>query len=76
MRRLTIGDLVKACDIYFEDDEEKTINNLLAKNPEEIYPCWEIMPLKTSKKSQLCVTFNTPEASTYIWQYLNNRIGC
>lgn len=74
VRRLTIGDLVKACDIYFEDDEEKTINNLLAKNPEEIYPCWEIMPLKTSKKSQLCVTFNTPEASTYIWQYLNNRI--
>lgn len=74
VRRLTIGDLINACDIYFDNNEEKTIDNLLAKNPEEIYPCWEIMPSKTAKKSQLCVTFNTPEASTYMWQYLHNRI--
>ena len=74
VRSLTIGDLVDACGIYFENGEEKTIENLLSKNPEEIYPCWEIMPQKTSKKSQLCVTFNTHETSTYIWQYLNNRI--
>ena len=75
VRRLTIGDLIKACDIYFEDNEEKTLNNLLDKNPEEIMPCWEIIPSKTSKNSQLCVTFNTPEASTYLWQYLNERIS-
>lgn len=74
VRSLTIGDLIKACDIYFEDDEKKTIDNLLAKNPEEIMPCWEIMPSKTIKNSQLCVTFNTPEASTYLWQYLNERV--
>ena len=74
VRSLTIGDLVEACGIYFENGEEKTIENLLSKNPEEIYPCWDIIPKKTSKKSQLCVTFNTPETSTYIWQYLNNRI--
>lgn len=74
VRSLTIGDLIKACDIYFEDDEEKTIGNLLAKNPEEIMPCWEIMPSKTIKNSQICVTFNTPEASTYLWQYLNERV--
>lgn len=74
VRSLTIGDLVDACGIYFENGEEKTIENLLSKNPEEIYPCWDIIPKKTSKKSQLCVTFNTPETSTYIWQYLNNRI--
>lgn len=74
VRKLTIGDLIKACDIYFDEGEEKTINNLLAKNPEEIMPCWEIMPSKTIKNSQLCVTFNTSEASTYLWQYLNERI--
>lgn len=74
VRRLTIGDLIKACDIYFEEGEERTIDNLLAKNPEEIMPCWEIMPSKTIKNSQLCVTFNTPEASTYLWQYLNERV--
>ena len=74
VRNLTIGDLIKACDIYFDEGEEKTINNLLAKNPEEIMPCWEIMPSKTIKNSQLCVTFNTSEASTYLWQYLNERI--
>ena len=74
VRSLTIGDLIKACDIYFEEGEERTIDNLLAKNPEEIRPCWETMPSKTIKNSQLCVTFNTPEASTYLWQYLNERV--
>lgn len=74
VRRLTICDLIKACDIYFEDGEEKTINNLLTKNPEDIMPCWEIMPKKTEKNSQLCVTFNTTEASTYLWQYLHKRV--
>ena len=74
VRRLKIEDLIKACDIYFEDGEEKTIDNLLNKNPEDIMPCWEIMPVKTIKNSQLCVTFNTPESSTYLWQYLHERV--
>ena len=70
---LTIGDMIDACDIFFEDDEEKSIDVLLSKNPDDIIPCWEIMPSKTSSNSQLCVTFNTPEASKYIFQYLNER---
>ena len=74
VRRFTIADLVKACDIYFEENEEKNLENLLNKNPDDIIPCWELMPKKTDKKSQLCVTFNTPEASNYLWQYLTNRI--
>ena len=74
VRRLKIEDLIKACDIYFEDGEEKTIDNLLNKNPEDIMPCWEVMPIKTIKNSQLCVTFNTPESSTYLWQYLHERV--
>ena len=74
VRRLKIEDLIKACYIYFEDGEEKTIDNLLNKNPEDIMPFWEIMPVKTIKNSQLCVTFNTPESSTYLWQYLHERV--
>ena len=74
VRKLTIADLIKACDIYFDENEEKTIEVLLSMNYEEIIPCWEIMPKKTDKKSQLCVTFNTPESNKYIWQYLEERI--
>lgn len=70
---LTIADMIDACDIFFEDGEEKSIDVLLSKNPDDIIPCWEIMPSKTSSNSQLCVTFNTPEASKYIFQYLNER---
>ncbi|WP_296891100.1 hypothetical protein [uncultured Methanobrevibacter sp.] len=69
VRSLKIKDLIKACDIYFDDGDEKTIDNLLDKNPEAIIPCWEIKPSKISKKSQLCVTFNTPESSTYLLYY-------
>lgn len=74
IRRLKIADLVQACDIYFDESEEKSLDNLLHKNPDDIIPCWEIMPQKTDKKSQLCVTFNTPEASNYLWKYLADRI--
>lgn len=70
---LTINNLIEACDIFFDENEEKTIDVLLSKNPEDIIPCWEIMPSKTSKNSQLCVTFNTPEATMYIFQYLKER---
>lgn len=73
VRRLLIQDLINACSIYFEEDEKKTIDNLLAKNPEDIVPCWELIPKKTDNKSQLCVTFNTCECSEYIWQYLTER---
>ncbi len=72
--KLSIADLIKACSIYFDENEEKTIDKLLSKNADDIIPCWEIIPSKTSKKSQLCVTFNTPEATEYLWQYLKERI--
>lgn len=75
VRSLRIQDLITACSIYFEEDEEKTMDNLLNKNPEDIAPCWELMPKKTDKKSQLCVTFNTPECTGYVWQYLNERMA-
>lgn len=64
---MSIQTIVDACSIYFDEMEEHTIENLLAKSPEDIVPCFELKPSKTNKKSQLCVTFCTPEATGYLW---------
>lgn len=71
---MDIKTLVDSCSIYFDENEEHTIENLLAKSPDAIVPCFELIPSKTKKKSQLCVTFCTPEATGYLWQYLKDRI--
>ena len=70
---LKISQLVTGCKIYFDENEEHTIENLLKKDPKTIIPCYEIMPSKTDDKSQLAMTFNTPECSEYLWQYLKDR---
>ena len=70
---MNIKTIVDACSIYFDETEEHTIENLLAKSPDNIVPCFELKPSKTNKKSQLCVTFCTPEATSYLWQYLKDR---
>ncbi|WP_405305581.1 tyrosine-type recombinase/integrase [Methanobrevibacter sp.] len=74
MLNLNIKDLITGCKIYFDDGEEHTLENLLKKDPQSIIPCYEIMPTKTDDKSQLAMTFNTPECSEYLWQYLKERI--
>lgn len=71
---LQIKDLIHGCKIYFEEGEEHTLENLLKKDPKSIIPCYEIMPSKTDEKSQLAMTFNTPECSEYLWIYLKERI--
>ena len=70
----TIGDLIEACSIYFEENEEQTLENLLTKNPLNICPCWDIDPQKTEDKGNIAITFNTPETSVLIWEYLKYRI--
>ncbi len=72
---LKIKDLLDSCKIYFEDGEEKTLENLLKKNPDNIVPCWELNPSKTDRFSNLTITFNTPEVTDYIFKYLNWRIN-
>lgn len=74
---LTLNSLIEACDIYFDENENKTMDNLLNKNPDHIVPCWEIVAQKTSHDDSpnLTVTFNTPEASRYIWFYLKDRFN-
>ena len=74
---LKLEDLIEACEIYFDENEEKTIDTLLNKNPDDIVPCWEMNPQKTGQKDtpNLTITFNTPEASRYIWFYLKDRFN-
>ncbi len=71
---LKIIHLLSACSIFFEENEEHTLENLLEKNPENICPCWDMDPQKTIWHGNLAITFNTPEVSVLLWQYLKYRI--
>ena len=71
---LKIIHLLRACSIYFEENEEHTLENLLKKDPENICPCWDMDPQKTLWHGNLAITFNTPEVSVLLWQYLKYRI--
>lgn len=64
--KLTLNDLVNACNNYFEENEDKTLKNLLKKDPMTIIPFWNI----THKKQ---LTFNTPETSFFIFAYLKEK---
>ena len=71
---LKIIHLIKSCSIYFDENEEHTLENLLKKDPENICPCWDMDPQKTIWHGNLAITFNTPEVSVLLWQYLKYRI--
>ena len=43
---MDIKTIIDACSIYFDETEEHTIENLLAKSPEDIVPCFELKPSK------------------------------
>ena len=60
LSKLTLNDLLESCGDYFEKNEEKTISNLLRKDPWKIIPSWKI-------KSDNIITFNTPETTFYIF---------
>lgn len=74
---LKLKNIVESCSIYFDETEEKSLVNLLKKNPDNIVPCWEVVAQKTSHDDvpNLTITFNTPEASRYIWFYLKDRFN-
>ena len=64
--KLTLNDFLMACDDYFNDGEEKSLDNLLKKNPWKIIPCWKL-------KSKNIITFNTPESTFYLFLYLKEK---
>lgn len=71
---LKISDLITSCDIYFEENQPRTLENLLEMDPDNFVPCWELNPQKTKEHSNLTITFNTPETTNYIFEYLVHRM--
>jgi integrase len=64
IRNFTVGDFLKATNI-------KTIGKLL--NTTNIIACWDFTPSKTENKGNICITFNSPEATNAIIEYLQSR---
>ena len=67
IRNLKIKDLLSSCSKYMDGGE--SIDDLLDKNPFDIVPCWRI-----SNESNVGITFNTPETTKYLFDYLKDRI--
>ena len=66
LSKLTLNDFLVACNDYFQETEEKTLQNLLKKDPWKIIPCWKI-------KTKNIFTFNTPETTFYLFLYLKEK---
>lgn len=65
---LDVDSLVKACDHAFFDNEERTIEHLLNKNPDNIVPMWVI---KTNHGKK--ITFSSSESLFYLFLHLKER---
>lgn len=63
---LKIKDLLSSCSEFMAVDV--SIDDLLNNNPFDIVPCWRI-----SNKSNVGITFNTPETTKYLFDYLKDR---
>lgn len=63
---LRISDLLVATDF-------KDIDSLLSQDPRTIIPSWEFIPIKTRKKGNICITFNSIETSLSLFSYLKSR---
>lgn len=66
LSKLRLNDFLDACEDYFHENEDKTLKNLLSKNPWEIIPLWKL-------KSEHRLTFSSPESTFYIFMYLNEK---
>lgn len=66
LSKLRLNDFLDACEDYFHENEDKTLRNLLSKNPWEIIPSWKL-------KSEYRLTFSSPESTFYIFMYLNEK---
>lgn len=51
----------------------KDIDSLLSKDPRTVIPSWEFIPIKTRKKGNVCITFNSVETSISLFSYLKSR---
>lgn len=69
VRYFTIGNFLDATKDYHDGTLESLFNY-----KGEIIPVWDFIPRKTRKQGNICITFNSPEASEYIIDYLKVRI--
>ena len=69
VRHFTVGDFLNATKEYHNG----TLDELL-HSKKNIIPIWDFIPRKTINQSNICITFNTPEASRYIIDYLKQRL--
>lgn len=69
IRHFTVGDFLNATKEYHNG----TLDDLL-HSKENIIPTWDFIPRKTMKQGNICITFNSPEASRYIIDYLKQRL--
>nr|WP_302579089.1 tyrosine-type recombinase/integrase [Methanobrevibacter arboriphilus] len=71
VRTFKVSDFTKATKRYHNSD---SIEDLLDdRRIKEVIPCWYFKPSKTSRLGNICMTFNTPEASNFIMTYLKSR---
>jgi len=71
VRNFKVSDFTKATKEYHNSD---SIEDLLDGNYyKKVIPCWDFTPQKTRKAGNICMTFNTPEATESIINYLKTR---
>lgn len=66
---LDINSLIHACDAAFRKTEERTLENLLVKDPVFITPMWQIDTTHGKK-----ITFSSSESLFYMFIYLKERL--
>ena len=71
-RQLTIQDFIDGCKYYF-NKETVTLEDIYDCDYEHLVPSFYFRPQKTSKHSNICCTFCTPETVTSILDYLKHR---
>lgn len=68
---LRVSDFIEATQEYHNSSNIQTV--LEMKNIDNIIPNWLFFPSKTEGYGNICLTFNTPECTEYIIQYLRTR---
>ncbi|MDO9157828.1 MAG: hypothetical protein Q7U45_00110, partial [Burkholderiaceae bacterium] len=73
-RNFNIEDFTYATREYHEGESIQDLLNLKDKYIKNIIPAWFIIPSKTKKKDRsVCLTFNTPECTQALVDYLRSR---
>lgn len=70
VRNFKVKDFINATSHYHAGN---TIEDILNYEYDDVIACWEFKPQKTIKQGNFCMTFNTPEASSAIIDYLKER---